>query len=227
MLSFYVQAWSSRGVSLQGEAVADDVPELPQVPPMTRRRLSRLSKLLFAALGEVDTDAQCPVIFASRHGDLQRTLKMLQVVAAGEDALSPTQFALSVHNASAGQYSIFTQNLADSNTIAAGEESLHYAVLEALARLHSEPQLDAIVIAYADDVVPEIYQEYAQDASDSCVLALKLSRREGLPMNFAREAVDAESTQPNQAATVARFLAADAAELTLDSAGNRWCWQRA
>lgn len=226
MLSFYVQAWSSRGVSLHGEAVADDVPELPQVPPMTRRRLSRLSKLLFAALAEVDTDAQCPVIFASRHGDLQRTLKMLQVVAAGEDALSPTQFALSVHNASAGQYSIFTQNLADSNTIAAGEESLHYAVLEALARLQTEPGLDAIVIAYADDVVPEIYQEYAQDASDSSVLALKLSRDQGVPMRFLREATEVDTTESNQAAAVARFLAGDAAGLTLASAGNRWCWRR-
>ncbi|MGX5914749.1 beta-ketoacyl synthase chain length factor [Aliidiomarina sp. Khilg15.8] len=225
MLPFYVQAWSSRGISINGEPVEDDVPELPQVPPMTRRRLSRLSKMLFAALGEVDTDARYPVIFASRHGDLQRTLKMLQMVAT-EDALSPTQFALSVHNASAGQYSIFTKNLADSNTIAAGEESLHYAVLEALARLHSEPQLEAVVIAWADDVVPDIYKDFAKDCSDNSVLALKVTRDAGMPMRFAREATSITTTMPNQAAAVARFLASETAELKLESAGNCWCWQR-
>lgn len=218
MQSFYIPAWSARGV--------EDDPDLPQVPAMTRRRLSPLSKRLFAALSEVDTDARCPLIFASRHGDLQRTLKMLQVIAQGQDALSPTQFALSVHNASAGQYSIFTKNLADSNTIAAGEESLHYAVLEALARLHTEPGLDAMVVAYADDEVPDIYKGYAKDCSESCVLALKISRNQGLPMRFARESCKKTATLPNQAAAVARFLQGDATELQLQSAGNCWRWWR-
>lgn len=226
MLSFYVSDWSSRGIALNGDSAGDEVPQLPHVPAMTRRRLSRLSKLLFAALGDIDTDARYPVIFASRHGDLQRTLKLLQVIAEEQDALSPTQFALSVHNASAGQYSIFTKNLADSNTIAAGEESLHYAVLEALARLHSEPDIEAMVIAYADDLVPDIYKDYAGDTSDSSVLALKLSRSEGAPMRFARETSEVTSTLPNQAAAVAQFLHGDTAELELESAGNCWRWQR-
>lgn len=226
MLSFYESDWSSRGIALNGDSAGNEIPALPHVPAMTRRRLSRLSKLLFAALGDVDTEARHPVIFASRHGDLQRTLKLLQVIAEEQDAISPTQFALSVHNASAGQYSIFTKNLADSNTIAAGEESLHYAVLEALARLHSEPQLEAMVIAYADDLVPEIYKDYAEDSGDSSVLALKLSRYQGTPMHFAREACEVTGTLPNQAAAVARFLNGEEAELLLESAGNRWRWQR-
>ena len=141
------------------------LPELKQVPPMTRRRLSKLTKLAFdVALqtAEQQDNHPLPTIFASRHGDLHKTLMLLQQLGNGEE-LSPSQFALSVHNAISGQFSIYSQNQADSNAIAAGADSLHYAVLDAAARFYSEPALNQVLVVYADEPVPQPYQQFCQE----------------------------------------------------------------
>lgn len=95
---------------------------LESIPASTRRRLSSYAKLLLAALFEVIEQhpeaAHAPVVLASRHGDLQRTIRLLNELVAGE-LLSPTQFCLSVNNAVLGQFSMLVDNQQGMTTVGA------------------------------------------------------------------------------------------------------------
>ena len=100
----------------QGEKALTDeltLPQLTTIPAMQRRRLSPFAKVaLHCALeASAEHQANIPCVFSSRHGDLHRTTKLIENIALSKD-LSPTQFGLSVHNAAAGLFSIFTGNRA-------------------------------------------------------------------------------------------------------------------
>src|SRR5690606_1774579 len=119
--------WSAGQRELQDQAL----PALDQIPPMLRRRLSPLGKMALAAawplLGE---DQFMPSLFCSRHGELERTAGMLQELAH-HNALSPTHFSLSVHNAIGGVYSIARGDRSAITALALGADGFSEALLEA------------------------------------------------------------------------------------------------
>ena len=98
-------------------------PALAHVPAMQRRRFSRLTKMMLTAAYDCQPAKDCRSIFASRHGELTRTLGLLQDIVSKE-ALSPLAFSQSVHNTASGIYGIVSGNTAASTSIAAGEETL-------------------------------------------------------------------------------------------------------
>lgn len=206
--------------------------ELTQVPAMTRRRLSKLTKLTFDVALAVSSPPEpqsvpqpLTTIFASRHGDLHKTVSLLQQVAQ-QEALSPTHFALSVHNAIIGQLSLFCQNRSDSNAIAAGADSLHYAVLEAAARLRTEPELQQVLVLYADEPVPEIYQAFCQDPAQPVALALLLSRSDGEKLSFSRQSAPSQAASEQQPGQLLLFLQQQCRTLTIAGRDCQWQWQR-
>ncbi|WP_082627241.1 beta-ketoacyl synthase chain length factor [Colwellia sp. TT2012] len=72
------------------------------------RRLSPFSKIALHCLDMPAALKQnLPLIFASQHGDLAKTITLIKDAALGEN-LSPTKFSLSVHNATTGLFSIAT-----------------------------------------------------------------------------------------------------------------------
>ena len=113
----------------------------PQVPrgvfpcPLPRR-LSALSQASLSCVArlsqELGTDIlTLPVIYASRHGELERTHALFQEWAEfGE--MSPAGFSLSVHNATASLLGLACHNQNSSTTLAAGPETLQMGLLEAL-----------------------------------------------------------------------------------------------
>src|SRR5690554_5707018 len=85
---------------------ADVQPDVSFLPPMQRRRLSPLARMVFhVAWPLADKRARQPVVFSSRHGETPRNLALLTQLGLGE-ALSPTHFSLSVHNAVIGLWSM-------------------------------------------------------------------------------------------------------------------------
>src|SRR5262245_3027305 len=71
--------------------VAGAVPELADVPAMTRRRLGRLGRLSFAATQAVHrADAAPPLVLASRYGDAERSLEQLAQLVGPQGDVSPT-----------------------------------------------------------------------------------------------------------------------------------------
>jgi hypothetical protein len=55
--------------------------------------------------GRAGADSDVPLVFASRHGDVARSMDLLGALVS-DQPLSPTGFGLSVHNAIAALYSI-------------------------------------------------------------------------------------------------------------------------
>lgn len=119
-------------------------PDLAFVPPLQRRRLSRLQAIAFHLLHELSGDlppeamATLPIIFASRTGEdtLSRRL-VADFQASGE--ISPARFSTSVYNAAPGLYSIFARDTAPYTAIAAGADTPECCLLEAL--MASGPRL--------------------------------------------------------------------------------------
>lgn len=74
-------------------------------------------------------------IFASAHGDQTITDYMCSTLARQPDALSPTRFHNSVHNAPAGYWSIATGCHAASTSVCAQQASFGAALLEAVSQL--------------------------------------------------------------------------------------------
>ena len=104
----------------------------PCAPP---RRLSNLSKACLSCVVQLvaeygDGILQLPVVYASRHGELERTHALFEEWREyGE--MSPAGFSLSVHNATASLLGLASHNQNNSTTLAAGESSLAMGILEA------------------------------------------------------------------------------------------------
>lgn len=80
-----------------------------KIPAMMRRRMSKLSKIAVQVAAELSEGEDIGyTVFSSRHGELERTVQLLQDILSGEDA-SPTAFSQSVHNTAAGLFTIATK----------------------------------------------------------------------------------------------------------------------
>ena len=97
-----IRKWAIRQVEWSTEAK----PDLNFVDPMLRRRLSPLARAALHVANDCASNLPTvPVVYASRHGELTRTIELLRSLAR-EEALSPTTFSLSVLHSAAGALSL-------------------------------------------------------------------------------------------------------------------------
>ena len=143
------QEWSR-----QPQAIDPTAPlaKLSELPMMTARRLSSGSKLAvecgLAMLRRHQPDA---VLYTSRHGELERNYRIVHALAT-EQALSPTDFALSVHNSSVGNLTIAAKQPSVSSSLSAGRDSFQQGLCEVLSLLQAGYQRVLMV-----DFLPEFY----------------------------------------------------------------------
>ncbi len=147
--------------------------DLGWVPAIQRRRLSPFARMTLHTAKRVTENypAALPCIFASRHGDLHKTAELLDGVAH-EEELSPTGFGLSVHNAAAGLFSIFTKNTRAFSAVAAGEWSFPMALIDGYARLMQGE--DRVMVVHSDQALPQEYQTFADELQMDHSIALTL-----------------------------------------------------
>jgi len=74
------------------------------------------------------------IVFASRYGDVERSLRILEEIS-GQDVLSPMNFSLSVHNAVPGLISIAWKLTGMQSVIAGGANSFAMGLTEAISLL--------------------------------------------------------------------------------------------
>ncbi len=123
---------------------------------MLRRRLNTLGRAAAAEILRMNEHhANLPIVYGSRHGDIERTLNVLSEMARGEP-VSPMHFSLSVHNAITGILSIHSGTTAGISSIAALEECLVPVLLEAVGLLHEGHE--RVICVIADVPVPLIYR---------------------------------------------------------------------
>lgn len=143
------------------DAAGDAQPDVNFLPAMLRRRLDRHGRMaLHTAWPCAEGIDSLPFVFASRHGDLDRTLDLLTSLAQGE-VLSPTDFSLSVHNSTAGLFSIARGDRAPATALAAGPDTLGMALIEGVNLVAAGA--GQVLVCYADDAAPEVYAPYVAD----------------------------------------------------------------
>lgn len=197
MLDFIVFNWSAwcpdLDVSDNRLITADNITVPACVPKMLQRRLSPLARAVFAVADRCITAGEAlPVVFSSAHGELSKSLAMLQAIEAGEE-LSPTAFSLSVHNAIAGLFSIAYHNHQEITVIASGQEGIAPAFIDALGILHEGAA--AVLMVFYDEPVADFYPIAPFNLSATpCVLALRIALSgAGLPLSLKR-ATDSRDT---------------------------------
>jgi len=214
------------------------VPGVEALDPMVRRRLSRLSRLaLQAAYDCAGSEHPVRMVFASRHGELVRTTGILADIGAAEP-VSPTAFSLSVLNAVTGIFGIARRDRSPATAIAAGHETLGYALLEAYSQYETSPA-SPVLLVYAHEPADPVYGDIDDDP-ESIGLAILLgadepaghltcemtadgtAERTADGVDDKRAASDAAGTQ---GAAVLRCLSARAtASWRGPHAAWRWSW---
>ncbi|MFE8147814.1 beta-ketoacyl synthase chain length factor [Brenneria goodwinii] len=128
-----------------------------QLPMMMARRLNSGSRLAvdcgLALLRRQSVDA---IVFTSRHGELERNLRILLALSRNEN-ISPTDFAMSVHNAAAGSLTITAQAPLVSTSLSAGIDSFQQGLVEVKA-LQAEGYKNVLLVDF-DGAIPEFYHQ--------------------------------------------------------------------
>lgn len=201
---------------------------ITSIPPMLRRRLSPLARMVFQVACAVQPDCRpTRFVFGSRHGEINSCLGMLELLAQ-QQALSPAAFSHSVHNAIAGLWSIHHGHKGESSAISAGINTFAMACLEAQLMLADEPETPVIIVI-ADEKLPVLFTQFEKEPPEPYAMALLLeSGHPNLQLNAKTRA------QPPKTGSVSNLPACDwhswwlSQSVEFEQAGEQheWLWQR-
>ena len=192
---------------------------------MTRRRIDPLGRAALQVAWWAQSDVPTgPVVFASRWGELARSVALLRQLAQGEP-LSPTAFSLSVHNASSAVYSIARGDTANYAAVSAGPASATAGVCEAMGLLaDGAPQ---VLVVSVEAGLPDPYQAFDQHPGPLRAWAVLLERADqGLRLKATAPGVTTDHDDlPPDLATL-RFLIGDGPQWCQRSPQGGWVWSR-
>ncbi|MHC1668893.1 beta-ketoacyl synthase chain length factor [Stenotrophomonas maltophilia] len=221
--------WADAPFLPQGEGA----PALSEVPAMQRRRIERLGRMAIQTACWCEdghgADSQVPLVFASRHGDVARSMELLGALV-NEQPLSPTGFGLSVHNAIAALYSIARGHRGNYLALAAGQATVEAACLEA-AGLLADGAREVRVVVY-ESPLPEVYAAFADEPDPffawcwRVVAPTRALPTLSLQWDGAPAPVTAAPGLLPHALDLHRFLLAGAPALEHVANGQRWRWSR-
>lgn len=165
-----------------------DAISLQQIPPIKRRRLNGLSRMAMHSSLECLQHAKIEpsdvfTVFASQHGELNRTVNIVNDLVQNED-ISPKDFSLSVHNASLGLFSIFNKNKNVGTSIAANHDTFGFALLESYNILKNNPDKKVLLTCF-DMQVGQPFDRLQPRPEPSYSLALVLSLEAEQTVSFA------------------------------------------
>ena len=123
------------GAVVSKRITISEKPSVDYIPPILRRRLNLLGRACASEiLSHTEKGDITPIVYCSRHGDIDRTLSVLQELSVSSP-VSPMSFSLAVHNAICGVASIHQQLKGNVSTLAA-EGGLVAVLLEAAGLLY-------------------------------------------------------------------------------------------
>lgn len=199
--------------------------KLSELPMMTARRLSSGSRLAvecgLAMLRRHRIDA---VLYTSRHGELERNYRILHALAT-KQALSPTDFALSVHNSAVGNLTIAAQRPIVSSSLSAGRDTFQQGLCEAMCLLQAGYQ--RVLMVDFDGHLPEFYHPYLPPAMPTWpyALALVIEAGEEWRCSTQRAAPSEEAELPQSLQFLRHYLQQSPA-FTLAGERLQWQWSR-
>ena len=225
------EAWS-QWARAPHRIVGGEEPGVKAMPAMLRRRAGFLGKMALEVAyrcleGRGDGPGTIPTVFCSRHGEVSRALELLSDLARGE-ALSPTAFSMSVHNATAGLLTIARGDRANHIALAAGAATIEHAVIEACGLLADGARM--VLLVASDCQLPELFLPFQEceeqphawawlmktaHAGDGDAIALRWSASDEAP----------SSGMPGGLA-VAAFHLGGASRMERCDGRMRWSWSR-
>lgn len=188
MLSFKIRGWNAYTPGLESieswndwlqhkyELTTTAKPALKKIPLMLRRRFTAIGKYsVEAAMPLLAENEHMPLVFASRHGDVDLTFSLLNDIS-NDESLSPTGFSLAVHNAVSGLFSIARKDKSATTAISAAENLIPFALLEAATQLQESEHVLCII---CESILPDIYKPFAYSPPFTYAIAMVLSREQG------------------------------------------------
>jgi hypothetical protein len=203
-------------------------PAVSSMAPMQRRRAGLLERMALEVAYRCLADRKnVPVIFGSRHGEAFRSLDLLTDLAKGLP-LSPTNFAMSVHNATGGLFSIARGEHANSSALAAGQSTVEHAVIEACGLL-ADTAREVLLVIY-DRQLPPLYAAF-QDCEEqpfAWAWLMQTPAKESVSLSWTgatREATLVEERLTPGLQVLGFYLRGDR-YLKRVSQGRSWVWSR-
>lgn len=238
-MRFSITAWSAwapdrtRPEDWQAWALGRDYtaepgkPDISAVPAMQRRRMSSLSKMAFSTAFSCAGDVAdtCSCIFASRHGELERTVSIINSIVEHKD-VSPTDFSLSVHSTALGLFSIFMNNKAASTMVVGGDDTFGSALIEAWLFLARYPAVSVLLVCF-DEAVPEPLATLAMPAGTDCSIALLLTSGAAADITVSRQPNAAGIADgSNPCLSFLQFFLSGAQGSSVLTRRSCWRWRR-
>ena len=199
------------------------LPGCSHIPMMSLRRMSIGTRLAVESGLILLSDHQADMaIFTSRHGELERTQKILRHLHQ-EQPLSPTDFAMSVHNTAAGWLTIAANNTLPTTSLAAGEDSFQQGMIEAQAVL-ATGSAERVLLVDFDGVVPEVYQPFIPANPFPYAVALLLEGTGSLNCRAVASGADLRK-EPQSLSFLRGWLGSDT-EFAVPGPQHGWMWGR-
>lgn len=167
--------WSQQAPVINAAA---NIAKSTYLPMMTARRLASGSRLAvdcaLAILARTHIDA---LVFASRHGELERNFRILTALAQ-QQAVSPTDFAMSVHNSAVGNVTIAAKTPYPSSSVSAGRDTFCQALIEVASFHHAG--YNRVLLVDFDGALPDFYQPYLDAGEHNTPFAVALLLEPGV-----------------------------------------------
>ncbi len=184
-------------------------PKVDFIPSLTRRRLTNIEKIgLYLARQVEPISAETKIVFASRYGEWQQTIKLIQQMY-NDNEMSPAGFSHSVHNAMPGILSIVTKTPYNYTTIAAQDETIDCALIESLSTRED------VLFIYAEESTPTFYAQEFDKPFSGHGLAFVMTRESSAQ---ARKVTITKNLEPSNESTyfsdLAQFLEGKSKTLT-------------
>ncbi|MGL4859159.1 MAG: beta-ketoacyl synthase chain length factor [Enterobacteriaceae bacterium] len=196
--------------------------KLKTLPLMAARRLSSGSRLAVeCAMTLLQRHAIDAVVFTSRHGELERNFNIMQALATQQE-VSPTDFALSVHNSAVGSLTIMAKQPLVSSSLSAGKDSFQQGMVEVLCLLQAGYQ--RILMVDFEGQLPEFYRPVVPAGTVSWAYALALVIEAGKGLYCCQTTLSEDQTLslPQSLQFLRGWLKAEASFCV---AGEQTCWQ--
>jgi hypothetical protein len=134
------------------------IPECDCLPPAERRRVGAQVKIALTVGREAVAQSRRNAstlanVFSAASGDGDNCHAICEALAAQDRLISPTRFHNSVHNASAGYWSIAMKCMASSTSLSAHDDSFAAGLLEAAVQARSNQA--AVLLVASDAPYPE------------------------------------------------------------------------
>ncbi|MFM4941198.1 beta-ketoacyl synthase chain length factor [Aeromonas enteropelogenes] len=194
----------------------------PHIPMMVARRMSLGGRLAVeVALELLSRHPVDGAVFASRHGELDRSLGLLGALAERR-SLSPTDFSQSVHNTAAGLTSIQGKQPIPMSSLAAGTGSVAAALQEAMGML-ADGMKRVLVVSF-EGAIPAFSQPWLPDEAPPHAVGLVLAR--GTQWQGEVMTTPSGATGTGDALACWRALLTDESRFSIFDGRREWLWQR-